>query len=448
MSELKLWASTNEPSGHCEHSSRGVSPKPFWSYLQLLYVSVDDDTTSLETAEGTMGVGGRGGTRTRRDRPSVCFVSLCAYAYFEPEAGAPPGGAERQLYLVGRQLRTEFDVHFVVGDYGQPETERSEGVTLHRAYTPSADLDAHRRVPQLIELFRAMRRADADVYVFRGDYAKATVTYAFAKLLGKRWVYNLAVDSHAESNRRPLPDPSQAVFSRVVANADHVVTQSTHQQRRLRSSFGVESTVVPNGYPPVESDSTADDREFFLYVGRIDRSQKRTHRFLELAERLPDESFVLVGPENNDAAYFEQVTKKAEALDNVEYLGEVDPDEIHEYFSRAIALVNVSSQEGFPNTFLEAWRTATPVISLEVDTGRFLDGDAVGYADGNFDELVSIAKRYADSTETARSAGERGQRGFEENYHIAETAAKYAAVLRSCTERSDRVGQKRAMPGD
>ena len=404
---------------------------------------MDDNTSSPKHIGG----GGQERARTSRDRPSVCFVSLCAYAYFDPESGAPPGGAERQLSLVGRELRTEFDVHFVVGDYGQPKTERREGVTLHRAYAPNADLAAHRRIPQLIELFRAMRRADADVYVFRGDYAKAAVTYAFAKLLGKRWVYNLAVDSHAEPNRGLLPDPAQVVFSRVIADADHVVTQSTHQRRQLRASFGVDSTVVPNGYPPLESDSTGGDREFFLYVGRIDRGQKRTHRFLELAERLPGESFVLVGPENNDAAYFDQITRKAEALDNVEYLGEVDPDEIHEYFSRAIALVNVSKQEGFPNTFLEAWRAATPVISLDVDTGRFLDGDAVGYADGDFDELVSIAKRYADSAETARSAGERGRRYFEANYHIAETAAKYAAVLRSCTERSNRVGEEQVVPG-
>lgn len=362
----------------------------------------------------------------------ACFVSPSSYLYFDPTQDISPGGTQRQLYLLGRELASEFSVHFVVGDYGQPKTERRDGVTLHRAYTPHVDASPPRRLVQVGRLLSAMDRADADVYVFRGDHPRAILTGALAELLGRKWVYSLALDSEAESGRGPVAFAMRHLFERAVASADEVVAQTPHQQHRLRRSFGVESTVIPNGYPPISGEPRADDGEYFLFVGRIDPEQKRPHRFLELARELPEESFVLVGPEDDDPEYYRRVASAAEALDNVEFHGTVAPDEIHEYFDRAIALVNTSSQEGFPNTFLEAWRYATPVVSLDVDPGRFLDGDASGYAGGDFGELVALARELADSPETRRALGDRGRRHFEENYRISVTARKYADVLRSC----------------
>lgn len=366
---------------------------------------------------------------------TVCFVSFHAYTYFAPEADAPPGGAERQLYLVGQRLKSDFDVHFVVGDFGQPRTEYRDGVTLHRAFEPASEAPLYRRLGQLWPLFAAMRRADADVYVFRGEYPKAIATCAFAKLLGSSWVYNLANDAHAELGDSVTSDPVSALFRRVIGDADHVVAQSAYQRRRL-GEYGIESTIVSNGYPPIDETIPEDDREFLLYVGRISDAQKRTHRFLELARRLPEESFVLIGPPGYDDEYTERIRDEATALDNVRYLGTVDPEEIHEYYKRAIALVNTSPEEGFPNTFLEAWRAETPIVSIDVDPGRFLEGEAVGYANGDFDRFVALAGRFADDPEFARSAGERGRRCFERNYHIDVTAETYADVLRAAVGRS------------
>lgn len=361
-------------------------------------------------------------------RPTVCFVSLSAYAYFDPSAGVPTGGAERQLSLVGRELADEFDVRFVVGDYGQPATEVRDGITLHRAYAPGADVPLSRRPGQVLDLYRAMRRADADVYVFRGEYARAVLTYAIATLLGARWVYNLALDSQAESADGRGPDPARRVVEWVVRDADGVVAQTPHQRAALRRSFGVDPAVVPNGYPPLENVLPYADREFFLYVGRIDEAQKRPHLFLELARRLPEESFVLAGPGSGDE-YHDRIAREASALENLAYLGRVDPDEIHDYYRRAVALVNTSAQEGFPNTFLEAWRAGTPVLGLDVDPGRFLDDPSAGYADGDLDRLADLARRLADSEAAWQSLAERGRRQFERNYQISAVADAYADVL-------------------
>ena len=369
-----------------------------------------------------------------RNRPRVCFICLNTYTYFESQEDVSPGGAERQLYLLGQGLQSEFDVHFVVGDYGQPETERRDGVTLHRAYRPVRTAPLYRRARHLLELFRAMRRADADVYVFRDDRTKAVITFLFAKVLGRKWVYNLAIDSQADSGDGPLSSPFLFLFDRIIGYADHVIAQSPVQQRRLDASFGVDSTVVPNGYPPLEFDRPDREREYFLYVGRIDREQKRPHVFLELARELPDESFVLIGPMNKDEAYYRRIESEAESLDNVEFVGQVEPDDVFRYYEPAIALVNTSSQEGFPNTFLEAWRSETPVLSLDVDPGRFNGGDSSGYANGDLAELAAKARKLSESPDERRSIGTERREYFEENLTLSAVSSRYAAALRSCLE--------------
>lgn len=364
-----------------------------------------------------------------RSRTRVCFVSLAAYAYFADQASITPGGAERQLSMLGRSLDGRFDVHFVVGDYGQPAVEYRDGVTLHAAYTPSPSAPLGRRLRQMARLFDTMRRVDADVYVFRGGRTKAIITYVFTRLLGAGWVYNVSVDSLVEATEPWYSDPKDAVFGRILSDADGVIAQSPLQRRRLAENFGVESTVVPNGYP-VDDAATDGDGEFFLFVGRIDRVQKRPHRFLELARRLPDEQFHLIGSRDEDDEYYREIAAEARALPNVEFHGRVDPGDVHEYYERAIALVNTSTGEGFPNTFLEAWRTGTPVVGLDVDPGRFLGEPGAGYAGGDFDELVVAVERLATDPAHRESRGSAVRERFEERFSIGRVTEEYAAVLR------------------
>lgn len=377
-------------------------------------------------------------TTTGERRPEsdlrVCFISPPAYTYFESHADIAPGGAERQLHLLARELQSRFDVHFVVGDYGQAKTEVHDGIVLHRSYKPDATFSFRKRISQLWKLFGAMHRADADVYVYRGHRSKAVVTWLFAKLLSAKWVFNVSIDSHAEPDLESSFSPLTYVYRKVLSAADHVVVQSEVQKRRLLESCAVDSTVVHNGYPPKEELSTHEDREFFLFVGRIDREQKRPHLFLRVAEELPEESFVLIGPPDNDETYYETIREQAHQLDNVTFLGQVDPDDIHTYFDRALALINTSSEEGFPNTLLEAWRSGTPVVSLDVNPSRFIEDDLYGFAEGNFDELVVLARNLADSPDVRQSVGNRSRQKFEENFRISAVAEQYASVLRSCVE--------------
>lgn len=359
----------------------------------------------------------------------VCFVALSAYPYFTPDAPVTAGGAERQLYVLSQAFDPGLDVHFIVGDYGQARTLRHDGVTLHRAYAPDPTSGGAAQWQKFLTLGTAMRRADADIYVYRGYPKKAAVVYALTRLLGAKWVYNVADDANLTRQPETAGEPFRTVFKRGLRDADGIISQTPAQQALLSDRFGVKSTVVPNGYPPTEQVTSRDEREYFLWVGRIDEEQKRPHLYLNLAERHPEATFRLVGPRDMTDSYHRRISKRAAALENVQDIGGVSPDAVHPHYRKAIALVNTSSHEGFPNTFLEAWRQETPVLSLDIDPGVYIQVEPAGYCNGSLNMLAEKLNQLAADEDTWREYAEPAMQYFEANLTIDKTATQYQAAL-------------------
>jgi glycosyltransferase involved in cell wall biosynthesis len=365
---------------------------------------------------------------------SLCFVLPSAYGYFDDEVDAV-GGAERQLSLISRWLVDRFDVHFVVGDYGQPRTTEHDGVTIHRSYEPGRRTPVRRKPRQLVRLLDAMRRADADVYVFRGRPYLAAVTYVLVTALRSQWVYNVANDIYITEQPDDLPAAHRLLFEYALANAAGVITQSDRQATLLREKYDRQSEVVPSGYPEAEGLVDHDRRSSFLWVGRIDEEQKRPDLFLDVAVRAPGESFDLVGPAGDQDPYTERVLERAAALDNVTYHGYVPPGRVHDHYAHAIALVNTSAYEGFPSTFLEAWRYDTPVLSLTVPPSRFATDDAdAGYADDDLDRLAALVRELGADPAKRATVSEPTYQYFLDNLTIDVVADRYGDVIERLAE--------------
>lgn len=361
----------------------------------------------------------------------ICFVSLSAYGYFNESAPAG-GGAQRQLYFLATNLTDSFDVHFVVGDYRQPKTEIREDVTLHRAYTPDRSASPLQRIGQLGRLVNALRRADADVYVVRCPPQKLNILYVLTRLLRRPLVYHVATDAFVSSTPEGVSGIQQKLYYKALQTCP-VITQKPYQADQLQTFWDTSATVIPNGYPPASVIDTFESREHFLWVGRLDKTEKRPHLFLDLADELPDHQFIMIGPPERDDSYSEHVIERASSSSNVTYSGRVSPSNIHKYYQRAIAVINTSApqREGFPNTFLESWRYGTPILSLDIDPGRFLDTEqeTTGYAGGDFDTLASLADNFANSLTRRRALGIAGLNTFEQRYQLETIVDSYQTIL-------------------
>ena len=356
----------------------------------------------------------------------ICFISLPVYGYFNerlfPITGG--GGAKRQIYLLATELNEVFDVSVIVGDYGQPIHEIRDGVTLYRSYNPTSAS----ALKAGYSLYLAMKRAGADVYIYRGNPRKAAFVGLFSRALGKPWVYHVANDADIGHHFDTCSPLVRWLFHRQLRHAHSVVVQTRSQRRMLAARFGVDGVIVPNGYPPIE-DAVDDHGEYFLWVGRLNEQQKRPHLVFECAERMPHERFVLIGLYEDDA-YARSIISRSRSTPNVHFVGSVEPDEIHHYYERAIAVVNTSAYEGFPNTFLEAWRCETPVVSLSVDPGRFLhDGAFSGFADDDRDRMIELLERLSEDPTYRRSSGRELREYVEAHYDLESVSHRYVRLL-------------------
>ena len=65
----------------------------------------------------------------------ICFISPKAYMLFNENVQSTFGGAEVQLFLIAKELvkNENYDISFMVGDYGQPAVEEYYNIHLYKA---------------------------------------------------------------------------------------------------------------------------------------------------------------------------------------------------------------------------------------------------------------------------------------------------------------------------
>lgn len=312
-------------------------------------------------------------------KPHICFVAPTTWPLLSGNRDIPVvGGAEVQQSLIAPALAARgFRVSLIALDYGQANREVVKGITVHKMYRPDEGLPVVRFVhPRLTKLWKALKEVDADIYYQRSAAAVTGFIAAFCRANRKRSIYAGASDVDFAP---PHPDIRYArdrwLFEYGVRNVDRLFVQNGTQLERARANFGRDSVLVPNSYSPPPA-ARADRDGYVLWVATM-RAQKRPEILFEVAQRMPEYRFVMIGgsdPDRKGKEYVRGVREKIATLPNVEYRGFMPFDEADRAFDGARLLLNTSGYEGFPNIFLQAWARGVPTVAF-VDTGsRAPDG--------------------------------------------------------------------------
>jgi glycosyltransferase involved in cell wall biosynthesis len=167
-------------------------------------------------------------------------------------------------------------------------------------------------------------------------------------------------------------------------------------------------------------------------MARVD-SWKQPELFLDLAGRLQDQSFVLVGPPSNiEPGNLPRLLERAHGIPNLRIFPGVPFDETGMLFEEALVFVNTSSSEGFPNTFLQAAACGTPIVSWAVNPEQVLDRYQFGFCANKdwtrFEQLVRLVCMDAALRVTM---GENGRRYVREHHDPAVVAGQFAELVSS-----------------
>ena len=355
----------------------------------------------------------------------VCFVSPKAYPLFNPDCKGVFGGAEVDLYLLGTELAKDqnFRVTCITADYGQPAEEIRENVTIIRS------LDLKRNALEgALRIWRALKKTDADLYMLKTASPGVPLVASFCKLHRRVFIYRTAHQNECDGTYLKQHPILGRMFTRALRQADMVFAQNQSDAGNLKSLHGIDSLAVPNAHrlPDLIEEP---DRDVILWVARS-VAFKQPRKFLDLAKRFPDEKFVMVCQQATEDSNYDVLKDRAAEISNVEFIERVGFHEVGRYFQRAKVFVNTSDSEGFPNTFIEACKCATAILSLNVDPDDFLTRYSCGICCDNDEVRLADSLKAMLDDQSYMQMGRNAREYAECNHDIEKIVEQYKKLFR------------------
>ena len=137
---------------------------------------------------------------------------------------------------------------------------------------------------------------------------------------------------------------------------------------------------------------------------------------LPISDRLPETVFRIVGSGSDKAADVRDFLSRARAFPNLSLEGYVGRADIDRYFFGTRLVICTSVSEGFPNTFLEAWASGTPVVST-VDPDGVIGSHDLGRVCGTLVEMVDAIRELTVDPGRWRACSQRCLAYIREHHH-------------------------------
>ena len=211
-------------------------------------------------------------------------------------------------------------------------------------------------------------------------------------------------------------------FFSIRSSSVHVCNTRALKQQMRRWFPRKRINVIYNGSPvPPPEEVHHESSGQVIWVNNLKR-WKRPEVFVELARRLPQYDFVMIGKISAGRRYTRQTTTALEnAPDNLRYLGPLPLAQVNTMIADSDLLLYTSLPvEGFGNSFLQAWFRGVPTLSLSFDLDGILEREGVGRCAMTFEELVAdVEELMAD--ESLRGAMGARARQYAVGHHSART---------------------------
>ncbi len=355
----------------------------------------------------------------------VCFISPKAYPLFNPAVESVFGGAEVDLYMIATELAKdrEFEVSFVVADYGQADEEMRENVRIIKSVNFRQNPMTGAR-----KIWAALKKADADVYMMKTASPGVPLVRYFCRRYNRRFIYKTANQGECDGKYRGRHPILGRLFVHSLKAASAVIVQNQRDHDNLAEHFSIQSAVIPNGHRIPEA--VSGDKKHILWAGRS-AAVKGPRRFLELAKAFPDEPFVMICQEATGDDNYRGLCEEAAGAQNLTFVERVPFHEIDGYFEQAKVFVNTSDSEGFPNTFIQAAKAGAAILSYLVNPDGFLDGHGCGLAgDGTMNKTVEQLRTLLEGKRFLEY-GSRGRDYVRGTHDIERIIETYKSLFRA-----------------
>lgn len=367
-----------------------------------------------------------------RQKIKICILSELAYSLLAGKGIR--GGAELQMTILAKELvKRSYDVSFVTFDKSNNYYEIIDGIKVYNPFDSQDSGYTYLNPKNLYKLLKILKKINADIYIQRGTTPLTGVVSFFAKLNNKVFLYSVSSDNviNIDLSFKSLKDLRKIFFRFGVKNCTLVLCQTQYQKDILKQVLDKDGKIIKNFYPfttigQKQKDSSVGN---ILWVGLI-RKEKRPDLFLKLAKLFPNHSFWMIGGSSSqNPDYYDKIKESAKMINNLIFMGYVPHDQIHQYYEKSHLLVNTSANEGFPNTFLEAWGNANPVVSLNFDPDEIICKYQLGFHSLTFNDLVKDIRLLLNNEKLRITMGTNAKNYILREHNINSIMDEYEKII-------------------
>lgn len=347
------------------------------------------------------------------------------------------GGAELQLAWTAQLLRDrDWHVSFVMPtSTEEPPAAEGAGFQIVPAHHPGCGRGALGYLSCTVRDYcRALRQANASVYLHRGATGMAGWTALHCRLKGSHPVLSaasnldVAPDLHGQSGEACPSRLNQTLYRYFLSRCDRVFVQSPEQAQLYRERTGKDAVEMPNIAEIPAEVPERSPTPLIAWAGAI-RKCKRPLWVIEIARLLPGVRFAIAGgPNPGEEPLWEELQKAAAATPNIDLLGWLKVAEVENLIGRAWACLCTSQMEGFPNVYLMAWGRETPLIT-SFPAGGLAERSGASFIGDSPAVLAEAARRLVEDGNLRRRMGRAGRQYALSNHSRNAVGDRYDASL-------------------
>ena len=211
-------------------------------------------------------------------------------------------------------------------------------------------------------------------------------------------------------------------------NRVRFITQGYFLNQKAIDLYNLKSDVriqyMPN---PIKIDDNFDVRNYqkknmIIFLGRLE-DVKRGWIFCEIAKKLPEYEFAILGKTNTSKDKTKDFWKKYAEIPNLHFMGHVDGKLKEQYLKDAKILVNTSIHEALPISFLEALSYGCCIVSnrnpekLTEKFGIWI-GNVLGDGVDKIDLYIKAIKNLITNDEKRKKKGIQGREYIRSTHNI------------------------------
>ena len=194
---------------------------------------------------------------------------------------------------------------------------------------------------------------------------------------------------------------------------------------------------MPN---PLDIDPSFDvgsyeKKNHIIFIGRIE-SVKRGWLFCEIAKRMPEYEFFMLGQSFREKAQNDSIMEQyRHGIPNLHFVGHVEGEEKNGYIRDAKILVNTSIHEALPVTFLEALAYGTLLVSCRNPEGLtekfgIYTGQVLGDGFDKIDLFVNAIKTLMTDEDRRKELSVAAHEYVKRTHNVTDFIRNTRALLR------------------